>query len=223
MAERRKISPRTRFEIFKRDGFSCRYCGRKSPEVILELDHIVPVAENGSDDPMNLATSCYECNSGKNAVPLGQVMTGDDPHDRAVEILEKERQLREYEEVRRAQEERKLRDWKYITDRFQFSDDDAPYIRRALDQFSVFDVAEALSIAIDRTGGRWNFIKYFCGIIRRWREERAKKSEPEARCYWCSRPLGVAPKTPILAYCGSKCWADHYDAISRGDEPTPSK
>jgi hypothetical protein len=67
--------------------------------VVLEIDHVVPRAEGGTDDEINLVASCWECNRGKSSVPLGQVMTGEDPHDRAVMLLEKERQLREYNAV----------------------------------------------------------------------------------------------------------------------------
>lgn len=95
----RQISVRTRFEIFKRDDFTCRYCGRKTPEVVLEVDHIVPVCDGGSNDPINLATSCWECNRGKAGNPLQNVITGEDPTDRAVLMLERERQLREYDAV----------------------------------------------------------------------------------------------------------------------------
>lgn len=94
-----KVSPRTRFETFKRDDFTCRYCGRKTPEVVLEVDHIVPKCEGGSDDQINLATSCWECNRGKAGNPLQNIITGEDPTDRAVLMLERERQLREYDSV----------------------------------------------------------------------------------------------------------------------------
>jgi hypothetical protein len=96
---RKSLSVRTRFEIFKRDNFTCRYCYRSTPEVVLEIDHVVPVAEGGTDDPMNLVTACWECNSGKSAVPLSEVSTGEDPHDRAIMLLEKQRQLKEYDAV----------------------------------------------------------------------------------------------------------------------------
>lgn len=59
------LSVRTRFEIFKRDGFTCRYCGRRAPDVLLELDHIIPRAAGGTDDLENLITSCSDCNRGK--------------------------------------------------------------------------------------------------------------------------------------------------------------
>lgn len=66
MAEKRKgISKKIRFEIFKRDSFTCQYCGKKSPDVILNVDHISPVKAGGTNDLMNLITSCFDCNSGK--------------------------------------------------------------------------------------------------------------------------------------------------------------
>lgn len=61
-----------RFEVFKRDSFTCQYCGRKAPDVVLQCDHIVPVAGGGTNDPMNLATSCVECNSGKSDKSLDE-------------------------------------------------------------------------------------------------------------------------------------------------------
>jgi 5-methylcytosine-specific restriction endonuclease McrA len=63
--ERIPLTNRQRFEILKRDGFTCQYCGRKPPEVTLEVDHIFPVDKGGTNDPSNLITSCYDCNRGK--------------------------------------------------------------------------------------------------------------------------------------------------------------
>lgn len=59
------MSVRTRFEVFKRDRFTCQYCGKTPPDVLLEADHIVPRAAGGSDDLTNLTTACWECNRGK--------------------------------------------------------------------------------------------------------------------------------------------------------------
>lgn len=59
------LSVRTRFEIFKRDRFTCAYCGRTPPDVVLEADHIIPRAAGGSDEIDNLITACWECNHGK--------------------------------------------------------------------------------------------------------------------------------------------------------------
>lgn len=65
MANRKPLSKKMRFEVFKRDKFTCQYCGRMSPDVILEVYHIKPVAEGGTNDLINLVTSCRDCNRGK--------------------------------------------------------------------------------------------------------------------------------------------------------------
>ena len=70
MAERKAISKKTRFEVFKRDKFTCQYCGKMAPDVILEVDHIKPVAEGGTNSIMNLVTACRDCNRGKGKTEL---------------------------------------------------------------------------------------------------------------------------------------------------------
>lgn len=66
-AKRKGISQRIRFEVFKRDSFTCQYCGAKAPDVVLHVDHINPVARGGENDLLNLITSCIDCNFGKGA------------------------------------------------------------------------------------------------------------------------------------------------------------
>lgn len=65
MAKRKTITKKLRFEIFKRDSFTCQYCGQSAPDVILNVDHINPVSKGGENDILNLITSCFSCNSGK--------------------------------------------------------------------------------------------------------------------------------------------------------------
>lgn len=67
------ITQKTRFEIFKRDRFTCQYCGRRAPLVPLQVDHIIARHNEGTDDRLNLITSCFDCNSGKRARELGEV------------------------------------------------------------------------------------------------------------------------------------------------------
>ncbi|MEV0085238.1 HNH endonuclease [Saccharopolyspora sp. NPDC050642] len=61
------VSKRLRYEVLRRDGHTCRYCGRTAPEVTLTVDHVVPVALGGTDEPSNLVAACRDCNSGKSA------------------------------------------------------------------------------------------------------------------------------------------------------------
>lgn len=63
--KRKALKTTLRFRIFKRDGFTCQYCGSKAPDVSLEVDHIIPVSNGGSDDESNLTTACFDCNRGK--------------------------------------------------------------------------------------------------------------------------------------------------------------
>lgn len=61
------ISKRLRFEILKRDGFKCRYCGTTAAERELRVDHVTPTALGGRDEPSNLVASCEPCNNGKSS------------------------------------------------------------------------------------------------------------------------------------------------------------
>lgn len=88
------IKKSKRFEILFRDRFRCRYCGAKAPDTRIEVfkregaenvssfwddpisengwntyqvDHIIPVAQGGSNDDANLVTCCWDCNAGKGA------------------------------------------------------------------------------------------------------------------------------------------------------------
>ena len=65
MAKRKNLSKSVRFEVFKRDSFTCQYCGKSAPDVVLEVDHIIPVAKGGDNDLSNLITACFDCNRGK--------------------------------------------------------------------------------------------------------------------------------------------------------------
>lgn len=89
---RKPIKKSTRFTVFARDGFTCRYCGRKSDEAKLVIDHIIPVAKSGTNDEANLCTSCEDCNSGK-----GVKSATPDPNNENVRLsrLQELRELRE--------------------------------------------------------------------------------------------------------------------------------
>jgi hypothetical protein len=62
---RTNLSKKIRFEVLKRDKFQCNYCGKQAPDVVLEIDHIKPVSKGGTNDLLNLITSCFDCNRGK--------------------------------------------------------------------------------------------------------------------------------------------------------------
>jgi hypothetical protein len=60
------VSHTLRFQILKRDRFTCQYCGAQAPQAKVEVEHIVPPKQGGEKtNPDNLVCSCYDCNRGK--------------------------------------------------------------------------------------------------------------------------------------------------------------
>lgn len=50
----------TKREVFRRDGYTCQYCGTRSGR--LTLDHIIPRHLGGQHTWENLVTACAACN-----------------------------------------------------------------------------------------------------------------------------------------------------------------
>lgn len=63
--KRLPITPEVRAFIFKRDNYTCRYCGNKKAP--FHLDHVYPIAKGGETTEENLVTSCLRCNVKKHA------------------------------------------------------------------------------------------------------------------------------------------------------------
>ena len=70
--KRKPISPSLRFDVLEKDNFTCQYCGVKAPEVKIEIDHIIPISKDGTNEIENLTTACFECNVGKSNKILKQ-------------------------------------------------------------------------------------------------------------------------------------------------------
>lgn len=92
--KRKSISKKLRFEVFKRDKFICQYCGQKAPDVILVIDHIQPVSKKGTNDIINLITSCHACNSGKSNVLLSDDTAIEKQRKQMEEFEERKQQLK---------------------------------------------------------------------------------------------------------------------------------
>lgn len=70
-----RVSLSRRFEVLKRDQFTCQYCGKSGCK--LEVDHVVPVSKGGADTIENLRTACFDCNRGKSASSIGDLPVSD--------------------------------------------------------------------------------------------------------------------------------------------------
>ena len=56
---------RKRESILIRDNYTCRVCGLTTKD--LEVDHIINVAQGGTDDDSNLQAVCIPCHKAKTA------------------------------------------------------------------------------------------------------------------------------------------------------------
>jgi hypothetical protein len=165
------ISKKIRFEIFKRDGFKCAYCGKAPPAVTLELDHIEPKAKGGKDDINNYLTACFDCNRGKRDIPLEKIPTKLQEN---LEILkEKEVQLKEYRKFISKIDRRIVLDLDEINCAYtgyypgwEFSDKfKNTSLRRFLQLLPKHIVIESLRIAVSRwPNEKDKVIPYFCGV-----------------------------------------------------------
>jgi 5-methylcytosine-specific restriction endonuclease McrA len=61
----------TKREIFRRDNYTCQYCGRQAAH--LTIDHIIPRHRGGQHRWDNLVTACAACNRHKGGHMLPEV------------------------------------------------------------------------------------------------------------------------------------------------------
>lgn len=186
------VSKRVRFDVFKRDRFTCTYCGRKPPDVMLECDHVHPKCEGGTDDPANLTTSCADCNRGKSGKPLGSVVPALD--EMAVlegmqEALERAYALRKATvaaEAQAAAEEEAvdtvvrwygdlLGDCQHIED---------ATLKRFVRSLGLDEVRDAIEVTQSASSWKnltgWREWKYFCGVCWTKIRDRERNRDDDA-------------------------------------------
>lgn len=179
--KRLSLSNKLRFEVFKRDGFHCVYCGSHPPTVVLECDHVIPVSKGGLNEIDNLVTSCFNCNRGK----FNNLLT-DVPQslaERAKEVKEREAQIAGYEAIMREKRERLEGQAQEILDaicEFYYRDGipkvDFTSIKRFVDTLGLSEVIEAVNISNTKFPRSYrNFFPYFCGIC--WKKIKTRRGE----------------------------------------------
>jgi len=188
------VSLKLRFEVFKRDDFTCQYCGRKTPEVILELEHIIPLSKGGTDELDNLTTSCFECNRGKGVSLLDTILKDRDIHDETILLAEREFQLAEYNYLKKKIRDRENKEIEELKNHFadQFRDNERGYairefphciVRQCLKTMSYIDIFELIDTAVDITSrdskGDYHTVaaaKYLTAILRNKLREKKESA-----------------------------------------------
>ncbi len=169
MTKRKAVSKSLRFEVFKRDDFTCQYCGAHPPDVILHVDHINPVKLGGKNEEENLITSCSACNLGKSATPLTAVPKS--LADRAAEVAEREAQVAGYAAIMEAQRQRVEDDAWRVADELQpgarkgYSRDRFNGITYFVTHMRLHETLHPVTIAKSKfPWSETKAFKYFCGI-----------------------------------------------------------
>jgi len=133
-----------------------------SPDVILEVDHIKPVAEGGTNDMLNLITSCRDCNRGKGKTRISDDTALRKQKEQLAELAEKREQLQMLiewrEELSNMHEEEidYLCDyWYRVNGKYHLTDSGRARMKNYLKRFTLSEILDAIDIAIDKY--------YFCG------------------------------------------------------------
>lgn len=174
--KRSPIGKKKRFDVFKRDGFECHYCGAKPPAVLLHVDHIVPVSKGGGNDLDNLITSCQICNIGKGATLL--TVVPQSLKSRAADVAEREAQIAAFSEVMEARRTRlEQESWDVLDiwmDHFSKDSVSKSYfssVQKFVDKLGKHECLEAMEIAVSRVPYQQDrALRYFCGIC--WNKVR---------------------------------------------------
>lgn len=175
------VTKRTRYEVLRRDGHRCRYCGATAPDVKLTVDHVTPVALGGTDDPSNLVAACADCNAGKASTSPDTPLVADVEADAlrwamAVQVAAKA-QAAQGEERRQFVE---YFDGEWFARAGHFAERPADWHVTLWGFYARGLSLDALEEALDITGAatnvqhrsRW---RYFCGIC--WNKLRALEDE----------------------------------------------
>lgn len=177
MAERKAISNKLRFEVFKRDGFTCQYCGKKAPDVVLNVDHIIPVAKGGKNELLNLITSCFECNNGKRDIPLDKKIELEKQRESLEMLAERRKQIDMM--MKWKQEMSSIKDYEvkkivdYIKDEFSVTvnDNGKEKLQKHIKEFGFAEVLEAVNISFNQYDGGEKSFSYIPRICQTRKEQ----------------------------------------------------
>ncbi len=187
MSARKSTGTRLRFEVFKRDGFRCVYCGATPLQEPLHADHVVPVAAGGTTTADNLVTSCMKCNAGKGAVPLERRALSAPDKESLQAQADHLKQLREYMALQKEIDATKAAAVEVIAARWEqtvgpMTQEMFNRLPALLESWGHERLIKAIDITARKLGEPGQPFdprvavgqaKYLHGIIRRWREEGA--------------------------------------------------
>jgi hypothetical protein len=181
-ARRIAIPKGMRFEVFKRDSFTCQYCGKKAPDVVLHCDHIKAVADGGTTDLLNLITACAPCNLGKSDVPLDDSTTINKQRAQLEELQERREQIEmmmdwktellalQHDTVTQAAEF-----WASLVPGFSLNERGQQSLKKWLRKYSLDNVLEAMQRSVEQyivgpatpedVEAAWKYVARICNVM----------------------------------------------------------
>lgn len=229
------VSKRLRYEVLRRDNHQCRYCGGTAPDVKLTVDHVVPVALGGGDEPENLVAACRDCNAGKTSSnPDAPLVTtvADDALRWAQAMRQASAELWTQEEGRSDVYAAVEDEWYRGNRPHNWTDSIDSFLDAGLPKEVIVRMARVAQDKTGEMGYRWS---YFCGCC--WRrvsemQDRAAQivAQPEvvdpdpapsatvADLFACLRPeppraaANRFPKLEAIAAC-TLCDSDGYKGM----------
>ncbi len=175
------VKKKQRFEVFRRDNFTCQYCGRQTPIVVLEVDHLISKADGGFDEIDNLITSCRDCNRGKGASSITMTEIKEGQNEALKVAKEKESQRKEFERFMKKQRDDENNSienlcsyWADLNEnKYSLNSRGRASIKQFLRKLTSFELTDAMDIASSKISSDSKEeierrFRYFCGICHNW-------------------------------------------------------
>lgn len=208
------VSRALRFQVLRRDGYRCHYCGATAAQAKLTVDHVTATALGGTDTADNLVTACEPCNSGKSATPADAALVAG--------VQERDRQFQTA--VAAVSQDDRERRW--FADAFLEAWDLGelpPGWRKTIDSYRQQGLTsdawdEIVGIARDKANLDDPF-RYCCGIAR----NQIKKIQQQAAEQLASAAESADAGDPAEAIVLEAAFQVWLAGMSDSDEPVPAE
>jgi hypothetical protein len=183
-ANRKAISASLRWQVFARDNFTCRYCGAQAGQdgVSLAADHLISVADGGTNAMDNLITACQKCNGGKGARSLVNLPAAGEVAERMQQRAQSIRA--QANAMRKAMKLEKLREQEavnlkcqaYGVESVRMNGGEVKHIISLCQAYGAENVLNWYQCAAVKRVSEWNAIKYIYGIVRNLKRQAEEES-----------------------------------------------
>lgn len=172
------VTKRTRFEVLRRDEYTCRYCHSTINE--LTVDHVVPVALGGTDDPSNLVAACRDCNFGKASSSPDSALVAQVDED-ALRWAAAMKKAATLASAKRRTTRKKLDAFREVWDGWKYGsgktvplppDWEDAILRQFDSGLTLDDLTEAVRATMTKPWVRTDEFRYFMGVVKNMLAER---------------------------------------------------